>query len=323
MAAGRLIDRKGILVPMRVGCVGLMIGAMLPAALPWLPVLFMSAPLLGVSFMAWQVAAQKGTGALGDPVDRARNFSMLAMGYSISGFVGPLIAGFAIDQWGFRVAFALLAALPLVPAIVLSTRRLQLPNLERASPGRIAPGGVRALLREPILRRALLINLLFAMGWDLHSIFVPIFGAKLGLSASQTGIVLATFAAATFVVRLGIPMLMRYRSEQQVLVGALAVAGVVYMLYPLAGNALGMAALSFVLGLGLGIGQPMVMSQLHTNAPAGHVGEAVGVRMALVQGSSVFMPLTFGALGTSLGLTPVFLAVGASLAAGAWFWRRR
>ena len=45
--------------------------------------------------------------------------------------------------------------------------------------------------------------------------------------------------------------------------------------------------------------------------------------MALVQGSSVFMPLTFGALGTSLGLTPVFIAVGASLAVGAWFWRRR
>jgi sugar phosphate permease len=181
---------------------------------------------------------------------------------------------------------------------------------------------MQAILREPVLRRVLLMNVMFAAGWDLHTIFVPIYGEKLGLSASQIGAVLSTFAAATFVVRLAMPVLMRYANEHQVLIGALVASGLVYVAYPLAGNALAMAMLSFVLGLGLGTGQPMVMTLLHTNAPPSRVGEAVGVRMAIVQGSAVFVPLTFGALGTTIGLTPVFLLVGATLAAGAWFWRR-
>ncbi len=323
VAVGRLVDRKGMLLPMRLGCVGLAIGALLPAVLPWTPILFVSAAILGISFMSYQVAAQKGTGALGGPADRSRNFSMLAMGYSVSGFIGPLIAGFAIDQWGFRVAFGVLAALPVIPAVMLSTGQIRLPHPERAAAGRLAPGGVRIILREPILRRVLLINVLFAMGWDLHTIFVPIFGAKIGLSASEIGAVLSTFAAATFVVRLAMPTLMRYRSEQQVLVGALVVAGAVYVVYPLAASALAMAALSFVLGLGLGSGQPMVMSLLHNNSPAGRVGEAVGLRMALVQASSVFVPLAFGALGTTLGLAPVFIAVGIGIAGGGLLARQR
>ncbi len=102
---------------------------------------------------------------------------------------------------------------------------------------------------------------------------------------------------------------MRRRSEHQVLTIALFVAGVVYLAFPFATTAWTLAVLSFVLGLGLGSGQPMVMSLLHTHAPAGRIGEAVGVRMSLVQTMAVAVPLLFGALGTSLGLTPVFWSV--------------
>jgi len=44
--------------------------------------------------------------------------------------------------------------------------------------------------------------------------------------------------------------------------------------------------------------QPMVMSLLHNTTPAGRVGEAIGVRMSLVNMSQIAMPLLFGALGT-------------------------
>jgi len=83
-----------------------------------------------------------------------------------------------------------------------------------------------------------------------------------------------------------------------------------------------LGVLSFCLGLGLGSGQPMVMSLLHAHAPAGRIGEAVGVRMSLIQASSVAVPLLFGALGASVGLAPVFWSVGATLAAGGYLTRR-
>ena len=34
------------------------------------------------------------------------------------------------------------------------------------------------------------------MSWDLHSFFIPVYGARIGLSASRIGMILAAFAAA-------------------------------------------------------------------------------------------------------------------------------
>ena len=66
----------------------------------------------------------------------------------------------------------------------------------------------------------------------------------------------------------------------------------------------------------------MVMSLLHSIAPAGRIGEAVGVRMAIINASTFAMPLLFGAVGSTLGLAPVFWAIGAALAGGGFLARR-
>ena len=84
-----------------------------------------------------------------------------------------------------------------------------------------------------------------------------------------------------------------------------------------------MLALSFTLGLALGSGQPMVMSLLHSMAPAGRMGEAVGVRMSIINASTFAVPLLFGAIGSSVGIGPVFWLVGGALAGGGFFARRR
>ena len=100
------------------------------------------------------------------------------------------------------------------------------------------------------------------------------------------------------------------------------IASAVYMLFPFVHTAGALMAMSFTLGLGLGMSQPMVMALLHIHAPPGRTGEAAGVRMSLVQAMAVAVPLTFGTLGATIGLTPVFWAVGASLAAGGYLARR-
>ena len=321
VAAGRLSDRVGVRRPMQFGTVGLVLGVAMSLFSQSLPVLFGSAMVVGTSFMTFQIAAQRATGEIGGPEDRARNFSLLALGYSVSGFIGPLIAGFSIDHGGFAAAFAVLAVVALLPVVVLATDRFPLPGPQRVPEG-AHHGGVRALLRYRTVREVLAINVLLAVGWDLHTVFVPIYGASIGLTASQIGMVLAAFAAATFAVRLAMPAISRHLTEHQVLTAALFVAAAVYLVFPFLQSALMLGALSFCLGLGLGSGQPMVMSLLHVHTPASRIGEAVGVRMSLVQSTSVAVPLLFGALGSSLGLAPVFWSVGACLAAGGYLTRR-
>jgi MFS family permease len=321
VAAGRLSDRVGTRRPMLIGSALTGIGAVVPVAIPGLPPLFVSATLLGVGFMVFQIAAQNATGELGGPSARSRNFTLLALGYSVSGFIGPLVAGFAIDHFGFRAAFALFALVPLVPLAVLARGRFAFPG-RHVPAGASHHGGVRALLRHRTLRRVFAINALLSLGWDLHSIFMPIYGAKIGLSASEIGIVLSSFAAATFAVRFSMPAISRRMNEQQVLTAALLLAGGVYLVFPFSTSVPGLLALSFVLGLGLGSGQPMVMSLLHTHAPPGRMGEAAGIRMSLVQSMAVAVPLVCGALGASIGIAPVFWSVGVCLVTGGFLARR-
>lgn len=321
VATGRLSDRVGVRRPMLAGSVALVAGSALPALVPGYTALFVSAAVVGVGFMLFQVPVQNATGEMGPPQDRAHNFSLLALGYSISGFCGPLVAGLTIDHGGFAAAFAVLALLPVVPAAILARDRLPLPG---PHPARVEghTGGALELVRHRQLRWVFFVNALLAIGWDLHTIVIPVYGAQIGLSASAIGVILSSFAAATFVVRFSMRWIVRHADERQVLKAALLVAGAVYLLFPFSNGAPALMALSFCLGLGLGMSQPMVMSLLHSHAPAGRMGEAAGVRMSLVQAMAVAVPLAFGALGATAGLTPVFWSVGACLATGGFMTKR-
>ena len=321
VGAGRLSDRIGVRRPLAIGSLGIAIGAALPWVFQGVPVLFATTALIGLSFMVFQVAAQNATGALGPPSERAKNFGLLALGYSISGFTGPLMAGLLIDHADFKWTFLVLALLPLVPVIVLARGGLALPPPHPAHQHAVS-GGVIELFRNRHLRRVFTINALFAVAWDLHTFFIPIYGARLELSASRIGVILAAFAAATFAVRLAMPWIARRFAEFEVLTAALFVAGAAYALFPFVGSVGALMALSFTLGLALGSGQPMVMSLLHGLAPAGRMGEAAGLRMSIINASTFAVPLIFGAIGSSLGIGPVFWLVGASLAGGGFFARR-
>jgi len=319
--AGRLTDRIGVRKPMLVGSIGLALGAGAPFLVPGLPALFVAAVLIGVSFMAFQVAMQYATGEMGEPAARVRNFGLLALGYSVSSITGPLAVGLAIDQLDFRATFGLLMLMPLFPVVLLARGRLKLPG---PHPAHAAHPLSRALelVTHAQLRRVFVVNALVSMAWEIHTIFVPIYGNAIGLTASMIGTILAAFATATFVVRLLMPVIARHASEHQVLTAALFIGAAVYLAIPFSRSVGTLMALSFCLGLGLGSGQPMVMSLLHSLAPPGRMGEAAGVRMALVNAMAVAVPLLFGAVGGAFGVAPVLWSVGVFLATGGWLSRR-
>jgi MFS family permease len=318
--SGRLADRIGVRAPMLVGSIGNAAGVLVATLMPGLPALFATAMMTGVSFMLFQVAAQYATGEFGGLAARTRNFGLLALGYSTSSIAGPIIAGLMIDHAGFRATFALLTLLPLAPIALLATRRIPLPG---PHPARTAgdEGSVLDFVIHPQLRRVFLINGLVSMAWELYTLFVPIYGHGIGLSASRIGYVLAAFAAATFAVRLAMPAIARRMTEHAVLTSALYIGAFVYLALPFSRSVGVLMALSFCLGLGLGASQPMVMSLLHSHAPPGRLGEAAGVRLSLVNSISVAVPLVFGAVGGAFGFSPVLWSVGLCLATGGWLTR--
>lgn len=322
VTAGRLSDRVGARGPMLAGTATLVVGLLLPFVWPGLPALFMAAVLIGSGFVLFQVTVQNIVGFIGAPEDRPMNFSLLSLGFSVSGFLGPLVAGLAIDHIGHVFAFLLLFALPLAPLAVFAADRLALPPPPGLGPPK-ARHRLLDLFQDHNMRNVFIVTALLATAWDMFQFVMPIYGIRINLSATWIGIIMGSFSLATFVIRLALPMLARRFSSWRMLAGALFVAGATYTLFPLVENVPVLMLLAFVLGLGLGSSQPTVMSLLHNTAPAGRAGEAVGMRSTLINASQTTLPLLFGALGSALGLAPVFGVMAVCLVGGGFFAKRR
>jgi MFS family permease len=318
VSAGRLIDRTGPRRPLAAALAALACGAALPFAFPSVHTLYISTTLVGTSFMFVHIAMNSVFGAYGSPEQRAINFSWLAIGFSISNSIGPLVAGYAIDGLGHAAAFLLLAVFPLGALALLLARKRPLPRPERAG---VRERGVLALLRIAELRGTLLVSGLLAMGWDLFNFLIPLYGSSIHLPAKTIGAILASFALATFTVRLFMPFLIGRVQQWTVITAALALSGASYLAFPLVSEVPFLIALSFVLGLGLGSAQPMIMSLLYEASPPGRQGEAVGLRTTLLNGSHTLIPLLSGALSAAAGMAPVFWVLAACLLGGAWFVR--
>jgi predicted MFS family arabinose efflux permease len=321
VGAGRLIDRIGPQRPLAVSLAVLAVSAALPFASPRLETLYLSTTLLGVSFMYVHIAMNSVFGAHGSPEQRAVNFSWLALGFAISNSIGPLVAGYAIDGFGHASAFLVLACFPAVALFLLWRRKRPLPRPEHGPAGKRA--GVLDLLRIPALRDTFWVSLLLATGWDLFTFLIPLYGTRLGLSAAAIGITLATFAVATLTVRIAMPVLVKKLRQWVIILAALGISGSCYLLFPFAQSVSLLMLLSFVLGLGLGSAQPVIMSLLYAASPPGRQGEAVGLRTSLLNGSHTLIPLASGAASAAVGMAPVFWAIAVFLLGGAWFARRQ
>ncbi len=322
--AGKLSDRLGVRWPLVLGSLGIALSLILPGALPSLNMLYFSALLIGASHVFYNVSVQNLVGLLSTPQTRTRNFSNLSLCLASGGFLGPLIAGFAIDTLGHAVAYLCLAVTPVISAAIMYGARQRLAAL-RGGKSRKEEEAIYAvgLLGNVPLRRTLITSGIILTAIDLFQFYMPIYGHAIGLSASAIGAVLAMFAAASFIVRIIMPRLVDRFSEEQVLTASIFIAAATYLLFPLVESGVLLAAIAFMLGMGTGCGQPLTLMMIHARAPEGRSGEALGLRMTINNLTHIVVPLFFGALGTAFGVAPVFLANAAMLGAGGMLSRRR
>lgn len=322
LPAGRFADRHGLRRPLGIAVTAATCGAALAGAWPVFPVLCLAALLTGGATGIAVIALQRHVGrAATNPTQLKQVFSWLAIAPAAANFVGPFATGLLIDHAGpvpgdligYRVAFGLLALLP-IACWLLARGTAELP-LSRPAAGAPRP---RAwdLLGQPMFRRLLFVNWLQSASWDVHTFVLPLLGHERGLSASMIGTILGAFAVAAAGIRLLLPMLASRASERGVIAAANGVTALVFAVYPLMSSALGMGACSVVLGIALGAVQPMVMSMLHQITPHARHGEALGLRVMTLNASSVAMPMLFGAAGALIGVAGVFWIVGGVVALG-------
>lgn len=318
--AGQLIDKIGPWKPLRAAAICVIAGALLPFAWQSMPSLIIAAISIGLGHMVFQIAIQRQMGQ-GTAEEKFRNFSWLSLCMATSGLIGPLITGFSIDQLGHRYVFALLALSPIVGLFGLYRMRHYLLNSHVKTEAPEEKRSAMDLLTIPQLRRVLTVNMLTSMAWETHMFVLPIYGIGIGLSATTIGLIVACFASATILVRIGLPFLQKRVRPWQLIHFTLLAAGLNFLVYPLFNEVWSLMVLSFLLGLVLGSTQPSMLGLLQQYSPPGRAGEAFGVRMALINTSQVTLPLAFGALGTIIGIMPLFWITAIGLIGGRWFTR--
>lgn len=312
---GRMIDRIGIHRPMMAGSIAMAAGCALPGMISGMPVLFLATMLIGTGFMVIQVAAQHTVGAVSSQEMRATNYSWLALGFSISGFTGPVLAGLIIDDAPYFAAYLVFGCFAAGAFTLVLFGKLSDMRGHAASEQAVT-GTAFELLRLRDMRHIFIVGMLLSSAWDLFTFVLPIHGARSGFAASTIGLILGCFSAATFMVRLAMPLIARRLNEWQVLAGALVLAALCYAVFPFVQQPLPLMIVAAILGLAVGSAQPNMLALLHHVAPAGRAGEAVGIRVTIGNACQVFLPLAFGGAGAALGLTAVFWGMTAMIGVG-------
>jgi len=328
--AGRFTDRHGLRRPVQISVTVAILGAGAAIFFPLFPVLCLGALATGGATGFTLIALQRHVGRISSDANQLKEtFSWLAIGPAISNFIGPFFAGLLIDHAGavpadaagFRAAFVMLTLMPLVAWYWI--RQVKEQPMAPLHPEH-ANARVWDLLKEPLMRRLLLVNWLLSSCWDVHTFVVPVLGHERGFSASVVGTILGSFAVASALIRVVLPWIARRLQEYRLLTGAMILAGVIFGIYPFFESPFAMGVCSVCLGVVLGVVQPMIMSTLHQITPAHRQGEALGLRIMAVNASSVVMPLLFGAAGAVAGVSAVFWVIGTGVASGSpMAWRLR
>jgi MFS family permease len=316
---GALSDRVG---PRRLLLMGAIAGTtalLLPFYVRTLGAFYGAAALCGLSIAFYHVTLQNVVGVLSAPEQRARNFSNFSLIGATTNFVGPLIAGISIDHFGHAFATLVIVAISATAFVVLPLAWRLLPSPKRQA----APAPPSAdMPADPAIWRMLTASAMVQLGTDLFQFYIPIYGHSLGLSASAIGAVLASFAAAAFVVRIFLPRLIRAAQPDRVLVYCFYAGALGFFAVPFFNAVPILMAAAFTFGLGMGCGTPLTVMLMFDKSSHGRSGRTLGIRLTITNAVRVLGPMVFGAIGTAFGVPPVFWINGALMGATGYLTRR-
>jgi len=343
--AGRWADRFGETWFMVGGTAVMIVASLLLATSQSLVFFGIAMALLGAGQIVAAVGVQTLIANGGAPNGRDTRFAAQTVNASIAQFLAPAATGFLVagamqaagtPNGTVTVAstngvFWLGAALAVVGTFAaLSLWRW--PPAQHAhhdTPPAIAAAqdplgtSLGRIARTPGLPQALLASLAALSSIDIIIAYLPVYGEYFGISVESVGLLLAVRGVASIASRsLMVPLRNRF-GRCRVLIGAMALPGLVLVVLPLAGSNLPwLYAAMAVVGFGLGLCQPMTMSWVAASVPTPLRGLAIGVRLSSNRFGQFVLPTAVGLLAGTAGVPAIFWTIGLLLAGSSLVVRR-
>jgi MFS family permease len=313
--SGQATDRFGERRVMLAGAVLMALSGLALTTLGGTPAgVVLGTVVLGTGHLLSVVAQQAAVANTATPGRFDSAFGYYTFAASLGQALGPgLIIGIGGRQAIPDTQAIFLIATVIGLVLVVCTAALRMPA-RPAGQGDSASGGVRALLRLPGLVRALLISCIVLAAVDITLVYLPALGADRGLAAGFIGLLLTLRAVASMVSRLFLGSLVGRLGRRRLMITTVALSAVSMTAVGLPLSPAGMAAIVVLLGLGLGVGQPLTMSWLALSAPPGLRGRAMSLRLTGNRLGQVVIPSAVGAVAAGVGAAGVLVATAAGLA---------
>jgi MFS family permease len=306
---------------------------------------------MGFGHIIYLVAGQALVANVGPREEREPRFGTYAMVNSVGQLVGPALAAAILGGGTAVLAAGLLASeaagppsLAAAPAdgflpdnpegivflvatgitLVAVLLTCLLPGLTRRGdrprtpPPAGGPGTLSialTVLRRPGMLAAMFVGIVVISVLDAIVAYLPAYGSVAGLPVALVGALLSIRAGASLVSRVFMTQLIARLGRGRLLATGLAMAAVSLLILPFVTSDVVLIGLMAVVGMGLGLVQPMTIAWVANRSPRSERGTALGVRITGNRIALLIVPTLLGGIAGAAGIEAIFVVMGLSLAA--------
>jgi DHA1 family tetracycline resistance protein-like MFS transporter len=293
---GRISDRFGRRPVFLISILGTFIGFLILGFADSLWMLFVSRILSGLTAGNISVA-QAYIADVTDEKNRARGMGMLGAAFGIGFILGPALGG-TLSVYGFAVpAFAsavlcfinLLTVFFWLPESLTPERRAQLMAQEKAD---VSFSALLAALQHPSAGPLLWVRFGFAVAFNsFQSVFALYTLGKFGLTAQQTGYILAYVGIVLVIMQGGLigPLSARFK-ESHLLFAFTIFATIGLFGWAIVQSVPGLLVAMFPLAVGAGSFNAVINSAISKTVSRDEVGGMLGFAAGLESSTRVVMP---------------------------------
>ena len=243
-----------------------------------------------------------------------RYFGYYTFSASVGHMAGPLLATLVAGSDGSlpkstSSAFLLGAFLSIIALIPVLSWRREKPSVQATTNGDGTYSAAFKLIRKPGILPAIYISLAISATADVLVVFLPLFGSENKFSPYAVGIILALRAGTAMLSRLFLGSLSERFSTYQLLMWSSLISVLACGAMAFAKTPLSLAAIVFVAGFSLGIGQPLTMSLVSQKTLADERALAVSARLLGNRLGQFIVPAAAGAVAAASGSGAVFIGL--------------
>jgi MFS family permease len=309
--AGVLVARFGDKPVLVGGLASILTGTVLLAATthPWL--LMLAALLLGLGFSAWTLGRQSYVADTCATHEIGRAIAVMAGLQRAGMFVGPVAGGVLAGYAGYPVTFLVGAAIALAAGILVL---IFAENVTPTAGQDAGFGGTAAVLRSHgrIFATAGVAAFSLQLMRATREVLVPLFGASVGLSVTQIGLIYSLSSAVDMSLFYPVGIWVDRHGRKWNAVSSTLSFAIALALLPWVAGYYSLLAVALLLGIanGLGTGIVMIMGA-DISRETEHRGQFLGVWRLIGDAGMSVAPLATGALVNIASLAAASLSVAA------------